>query len=76
MGKELIPAIKVHLDELEILKTKKEDLSTELREIHKSMDETWNKIYKIQSQCKHSYTDKPSGVMGRGICDYCGNSDY
>jgi predicted nucleic acid-binding Zn-ribbon protein len=62
--------------ELETLKNKKEELSAELRLTHKSMDDTWNKIYKIRSQCEHSYIGKPSSVMGRGICDYCGESDY
>lgn len=73
---EVLEAIKPLKSELEALENKKEELSKELKLIHKSMDDLWNKIYKIQSQCEHSYIGKPRGMMGRGICDYCGESDY
>ncbi len=73
---DVINRIKIQRAKLLNRKTKKENLEIEIKKLNKESDLIWDKIYKIQSVCKHSYIGKPNGVMGRGKCDYCGSSDY
>ncbi len=74
--KDVIDVIRIHQSRLLKIKTKKENLEIEIKKLNKESDSVWDKIYKIQSECNHSYIGKPNGVMGRGKCDYCGSSDY
>ena len=35
------------------------------------------KLWKLRSKCQHEYSnEKNPTVMGRGICEICGTSDY
>jgi len=45
-------------------------------ETDKKRDEVQIEILRIRSKCKHTYIGKPQTMMGRGICEICGDNDY
>ena len=47
-----------------------------IKELNKRIDECREVIYKHQCKCKHTYIGQPETMMGRGICEICGDNDY
>lgn len=57
--------------------SKEKDLHQQkIYSIDKNMDELRDQIGWIRSGCVHTYLDKKPTMMGRGICEICGENDY
>jgi len=81
MTKPTAKQIKQQADEINsiiaTLKSQQEGYELNAREMGKMISHQYEKLAILQQKCKpHTFEGKPSGMMGRGICEICGENDY
>ncbi len=77
MDKEQIKvAVDFQFAQIKKWSKEKSEHENKIRLADENMKEIHKEVVRVRSMCNHTYIGKKYGVMGRGICEICGNSDY
>ena len=77
MNKEQIKAaIDFHFKQISKWSKEKSEHETKAQIANENIMEIHKEVSRVRAMCKHTYIGKKPTMMGRGICDICGDSDY